>query len=842
MKKFEIFLENIGLKNTSTGEKKTLGKIIFCATLILIIVLLLVLGKNLLKKEQISTQEMEFNLKGKSTMVLYVGQEYKEPGYEAYDEYGKDISNKVVLIGKVNTNIPGIYEINYKLSLSNSTITKTRTVTVINQSEALFELVGEKQINIKKGEKYNEEGYIIILPGEHEPEKYITVTGEVNENETGTYHIIYKIEHPAITKELVRTINILGEVSIYPSITLIGGQNISLKINDEYQETGYYAYDSIDGDITNKVVVTNKVKNGLPGLYEIKYTVKNSRGYEVSKSRIARVLTEAESMNISPTYGKFDEYVEIKKSHNNVTKDDVTLEITVKSDDVKALILPNNMVTTSKTFKYTVKENGNYIIVVEANDGTLISGTIKIDNIDRQAPSGTCQAIYQNGKVKFTVNATDYENTIIQEYESGSYKTTFNSANDTASSGIAGYNYYNGETYSGFQEGNTYESKTSKPTGYRVIVKDKIGNSTEIECTVQQLATVTAIKIVGETKAKPNDVINLEVVFKPEYVENRKVKWEIIKGNKFGKIDENGTVTINSDKTNITGKDDYIIVRATSQDGNIPATHQIDIYLEETGSSSSGEISSSQNTAALTPNGIKLMVGQEYNIDITEYKKIMLENTTSETKDVQIIIETSNKDIVSVDKYKIKGEKVGNAKIKIMSGKTLIKEYDVAVVDPKCGKSAQYMKQTYKIGIKDAGNGKIMYGSEREIPYKGEITISKNQVIKIKLELTQKCGETQYLTRTTADGEKGWQNYFNAYSRPFVNRYDSTTFQYKMKEFEWIIIPKKLTSGKYIALSQTTFQSTTAFPEIKSFGYVNVKVVEDYVNIGTITEIETSNH
>ena len=63
-----------------------------------------------------------------------------------------------------------------------------------------------------------------------------------------------------------------------------------------------------------------------------------------------------------------------------------------------------------------------------------------------------------------------------------------------------------------------------------------------------------------------------------------------------------------------------------------------------------------------------------------------------------------------------------------------------------------------------------------------------------------------------------------------------------MKEFEWIIIPKKLTSGKYIALSQTTFQSTTAFPEIKSFGYVNVKVVEDYVNIGTITEIETSNH
>ena len=96
-------------------------------------------------------------------------------------------------------------------------------------------------------------------------------------------------------------------------------------------------------------------------------------------------------------------------------------------------------------------------------------------------------------------------------------------------------------------------------------------------------------------------MINLEVVFKPEYVENRNVKWEIIKGNKFGTIDKNGTVKINSDRTNITGTDDYIIVRVTSEDGGLTATHQIDIYIKQEDSSSSNGTSAVSYTHLTLP-------------------------------------------------------------------------------------------------------------------------------------------------------------------------------------------------------------------------------------------------
>ena len=46
MKKFDLFLENIGLKNTATGEKKPLGNIITMVALIVLGILLLTLANS----------------------------------------------------------------------------------------------------------------------------------------------------------------------------------------------------------------------------------------------------------------------------------------------------------------------------------------------------------------------------------------------------------------------------------------------------------------------------------------------------------------------------------------------------------------------------------------------------------------------------------------------------------------------------------------------------------------------------------------------------------------------------------------------------------------------------
>ena len=211
MKKFENFLENIGLKNTSTGEKKPLGKMITLVALVILAIFGLTIANNLIKNAtpKKTKQEIQFNLKGTSTMVLYINQEYNEPGYEAINEYGNDVSNRVIVVGNVDTSKAGIYEINYKLTINNVTYVKTRTITITDQSQIMFTLLGEKEVTIKQGEKYIDEGYEVIIPGENEPEKYVTVTSNVDETKLGKYQITYRLNHLNISKELIRTINVV---------------------------------------------------------------------------------------------------------------------------------------------------------------------------------------------------------------------------------------------------------------------------------------------------------------------------------------------------------------------------------------------------------------------------------------------------------------------------------------------------------------------------------------------------------------------------------------------------------------------------------------------------------
>ena len=103
-----------------------------------------------------------------------------------------------------------------------------------------------------------------------------------------------------------------------------------------------------------------------------------------------------------------------------------------------------------------------------------------------------------------------------------------------------------------------------------------------------------------------------------------------------------------------------------------------------------------------------------------------------------------------------------------------------------------------------------------------EITLNVGESVTISLYLPTECGSIKLLTRTSADGEDVWKNYFTMTSTPSVNRYDSNTFV-ATDHFDWTITGNKKT-GRKIMLTQTTFQETSNFAEIKSFFHVYVKV------------------
>ena len=207
MNKFNMFLENIGLRNTATGEKKPLGKMISMVALVVVLILAMFFMNNLIKsKPKKELEDIKFELNGNPTMVLYLNEKYTEPGIIATYEYGNDISGNVQIIGDVDTTKEGIYEITYKLTLNKEVLIKTRIITVVNTTETIFILKGSETKTIKLNEVYNDEGYVVVLPGEGSPEKYVTTESNLDITKKGTYKITYKLEKGNIKQTLTRTI------------------------------------------------------------------------------------------------------------------------------------------------------------------------------------------------------------------------------------------------------------------------------------------------------------------------------------------------------------------------------------------------------------------------------------------------------------------------------------------------------------------------------------------------------------------------------------------------------------------------------------------------------------
>ena len=63
-----------------------------------------------------------------------------------------------------------------------------------------------------------------------------------------------------------------------PVITLQGQVNVRINVGEEYQDAGARASDSLDGDITGSIEANGAVDSSKPGVYTIKYSVKDQAG------------------------------------------------------------------------------------------------------------------------------------------------------------------------------------------------------------------------------------------------------------------------------------------------------------------------------------------------------------------------------------------------------------------------------------------------------------------------------------------------------------------------------------------------------------------------------------
>lgn len=144
-------------------------------------------------------------------------------------------------------------------------------------------LDGEKEIVLKVGETYQEDGAQTRIFDKEISKKY-TKKGSIDTNTIGEYTIEYTTDIPYLfNKDSVkRTIHVIDSEA--PSIKL-KESDITMYLGDEYREPGFNAIDSYDGNLTDKVEITNNINEKLPGTYTIDYKVTDSSGNTTIEKR-----------------------------------------------------------------------------------------------------------------------------------------------------------------------------------------------------------------------------------------------------------------------------------------------------------------------------------------------------------------------------------------------------------------------------------------------------------------------------------------------------------------------------------------------------------------------------
>lgn len=165
-------------------------------------------------------------------------------------------------------------------------------------------LSGDSEITLAVGTEFEDPGYTATDDYDGDITTNVVRSGNVDTTTAGEYVITYTVTDSAgnvttkirkIVVEEYADIEItLGSIldSVTPMISLKGSNPYCMVKGTQYVEPGAIATDNVDGDITNRISVVNKVTGNLMGAFRITYKVEDSSGNEAIAYRAVIVTTE----------------------------------------------------------------------------------------------------------------------------------------------------------------------------------------------------------------------------------------------------------------------------------------------------------------------------------------------------------------------------------------------------------------------------------------------------------------------------------------------------------------------------------------------------------------------
>ena len=371
------------------------GAVLIC--LVLLIVALI--PKTPLKERVIASLEKYI----KENKIVLTGEER----YFSFEDIGVESDNNCLSGGLVIADNSG-YQILY--ICDNKYSDDLNKILASNQ----IELAGPNPFYIKRGNFFVEPGYA-------ETNDLVVKSTEEVGTKVGIYVVNYEAyggNVPLKSKRIV--VMTRDDFESYPIINLRGNQYETILQGRNYDDAGYYAYDSKDGEITANVKKTGNVNTSKVGLYQIRYSVVNSSGNSYESVRNVNVVKDTSPVNFKYTI-----------TPTTKTTESVKINIKVSGSNYRYTLKPNNAITSLNDFDYDVTENGTYKFIVKKIDGDYIEEIITVSNIEKKSEESQ-STNFKDLKLKISsilphLNTKDYSMYQIATFAKGKIVETYSS-------------------------------------------------------------------------------------------------------------------------------------------------------------------------------------------------------------------------------------------------------------------------------------------------------------------------------------------------------------------------------------------------------------------------------
>ena len=293
------------------------------------------------------------NVLGDNPATVEMGSTYTDAGATA------DGGETVTPSGTVETSTVGTYTITYSATDGTNTGTATRTVTVVDTTAPIINVLGDNPATVEMGSTYTDAGATA------DGGETVTPSGTVETSTVGTYTITYSATDGTNTGTATRTVTVVDTTA--PIINVLGDNPATVEMGSTYTDAGATA----DGGET--VTPSGTVETSTVGTYTITYSATDGTNTGTATRTVTVVDTTAPIINGSDSDSKkhtiFENASFLELGEYNTEEG---IEINISGPDVGSIIFNNNILSFSYVpdFENPTDEDVDniYNIVLTATD------------------------------------------------------------------------------------------------------------------------------------------------------------------------------------------------------------------------------------------------------------------------------------------------------------------------------------------------------------------------------------------------------------------------------------------------------------------------------------------